>query len=81
MKVLEVIWHDAHSEGVQGGTWFDKVDIANTPYPVTSVGFLVPDVKAGHITLSQSVASNDGLLDSVLHIPIGMIQSMKELSE
>jgi hypothetical protein len=71
--MVEVVWHDAHSEGVSGGTWFDPAEIKNAPYQVRSVGYLLPSVKDTHITLAQSVADTDGLCDSVLHIPVGMI--------
>lgn len=75
--MIEVVWHDAHSEGVSGGTWFDPAEIKNAPYQVRSVGYLLENVKDGHITLAQSVSDTDGLCDSVLHIPIGMVRDKK----
>lgn len=75
--MIEVVWHDAHSEGVSGGTWFDPAEIKNAPYAVRSVGYLLENVKDGHITLAQSVSDTDGLCDSVLHIPVGMIRDKK----
>lgn len=71
--IVEVMWHDAHSEGVQGGTWFDKSQIEGKPYAVRSVGMHIVDAKEDHMTIAQSVAVNDGLMDSVLHIPMGMV--------
>lgn len=79
MKVIEVIWHDAHSEGVSGGTWFDPAEIKDQPYEVRSVGIHIPDVKSDHVTLAQSVSNTDGLMDSVIHIPVSMIKVQKEL--
>ena len=79
MTVTEIIWHDAHSEGVSGGTWFESTEIKNEPYVVRSVGIVVDGAKDGHVTLAQSVSITDGLMDSVLHIPTGMIASRREL--
>lgn len=79
-EYIEVIWHDAHSEGVQGAAWLDRADIDNDPYVVRSIGILLKGVKEGHVTIAQSIAVTDGLMDSVLHIPIGMVQTIKEIN-
>ena len=62
--MIEVVWHDAHSEGVSGGTWFDPAEIKNAPYQVRSVGYLLENVKDGHITLAQSVDRKSTRLNS-----------------
>lgn len=80
MKFIEAVWHDAHSEGVSGGTWFESTQITNEPYVVRTVGMMVDNAKEGHISLAQSISITDGLMDSVIHIPIGMIQSLRELA-
>jgi hypothetical protein len=79
MKVIEVIWHDAHSEGVSGGTWFDKADISGAPYEVRTVGLWVEEVKPDHITIAQSCSMTDGLMDSVIHIPYAMVKCQREM--
>lgn len=45
---------------------------------IDSVGFLVPDAKADHVVIAQS---HDDLthVDSVLAIPVAMVQSMQVL--
>lgn len=80
MRYVEVVWDDAHTEPSNANTWFLAADITDEPYRVHTVGHLIPDAKEGHITIAQSVSYTDALLDSVLHIPKGMIHSMRTLS-
>lgn len=67
-----VVWHDAHT--VADG-WCELSDIDDEPLVVKTIGWLLPDAKAGHVVVAQSVTSDDGL-DSVLCIPVGMVQSV-----
>lgn len=67
-----VVWHDAHT--VADG-WCELSDIDDEPLVVETIGWLLPDAKAGHVVVAQSVTSDDGL-DSVLCIPVGMVQSV-----
>lgn len=71
--LVMIVWHDAHTEPTSSNTWFDHETIGPEPYPIISVGHLLPPVKPDHCSIAQSVATNDGLVDSVLHIPRGMI--------
>ena len=64
-----VVWHDAHAET----SWTTLDDIDVEPYVVESVGWLLPNVKPGHLVLAQSIGSDSGL-DAVLQIPVGMVQ-------
>ena len=73
-KVL-VIWHDAHS--IADG-WCEVADIDDEPCVVETLGWLLSDKKSGHVVVAQSITSDDGL-DSVLCIPVGMVQSVQVL--
>jgi len=65
-----VVWHDAHScEG-----WSELSDVDNEPYDVQTVGFMIPNAKAGHVVLAQSIGPDDAL-DGILQIPAGMVVS------
>ncbi len=66
-----VVWHDAHSHT----EWCDITDIGDEPYVVNTVGWLLPDAKPNHVVVAQSVSDDDSL-DSVLSIPVGMVQSL-----
>ena len=65
-----ISWHDAHADS----RWIEVTEIDNEPYLVTSVGYLMPKAKKGHVSLAQSFGA-DGFVDSVLHIPRGMVVS------
>ena len=65
-----VTWHDAHADS----RWIEVTEIDDEAYLVTSVGYLVPKAKKGHVSLAQSFGA-DGFVDSVLHIPRGMVVS------
>ena len=66
-----VTWHDAHADS----RWIEITEIDDEAYLVTSVGYLVPKAKKGHVSLAQSFGA-DGFVDSVLHIPRGMVKSL-----
>ena len=79
MTVVLVTWHDAHS-GAE--SWINIKDLDTDPAEVQSVGFLLATSDGGkpdHITLYQS--RNEDSLDHVLHIPVGMVRTMKVLME
>ena len=65
-----ISWHDAHADS----RWIEVTEIDDEAYLVTSVGYLVPKAKKGHVSLAQSFGA-DGFVDSVLHIPRGMVVS------
>lgn len=77
MKCVRVVWHDAH-DGSE--TWMAVEDIEDGPYVVTSIGFLIEGRKQGHIVLCQSLGEGGEHVDNVLAIPLGMIQTIEELS-
>lgn len=79
MTVVLVTWHDAHS-GAE--SWINIKDLDTDPAEVQSVGFLLATSDGGkpdHITLYQS--RNEDSLDHVLHIPVGMVRTMKVLMD
>ena len=65
-----ISWHDAHADS----RWIEVTEIDNEPYLVTSIGYLMPKAKKGHVSLAQSFGA-DGFVDSALHIPRGMVVS------
>ena len=79
MTAVLVTWHDAHS-GAE--SWINIKDLDTEPAEVQSVGFLLATSDGGkpdHVTLYQS--RNEDSLDHVLHIPVGMVRTMKVLME
>jgi hypothetical protein len=81
MKLVLVIWHDAHSGS---GTWEYLNDLEDDgPYVVRSVGYLIDAKKHGknkHTSIGQSLSEVD-CLDSILHIPNAMVQKIITLIE
>jgi len=78
MKVVVVMWKDAHAD-CQG--WSEMEEIDDEPYLVRSVGFLLTKgrgKKKGHVSIAQSI-SEDKMIDSVLHIPKRMVVSLAVL--
>ena len=79
MTVVFVTWHDAHS-GAE--SWINIKDLDTEPAEVQSVGFLLATSDGGkpdHITLYQS--RNEESVDHVLHIPVGMVKTIKVLMD
>ena len=79
MTVVLVTWHDAHS-GAE--SWINIKDLDTEPAEVQSVGFLLATSDGGkpdHITLYQS--RNEDSVDHVLHIPVGMVKTIKVLMD
>lgn len=73
---VHIIWHDAHAGSE---TWVDlHTHKDDEPYIVSSCGWLLDDKlggKAGHISITQSW-SDDDAVDSILHIPVAMVQEI-----
>ena len=79
MTVVLVTWHDAHS-GAE--SWINIKDLDTEPAEVQSVGFLLATSDGGkpdHVTLYQS--RNEDSVDHVLHIPVGMVKTIKVLMD
>lgn len=71
MRILEVIWHDAHSEG-RSWTSRDLSEIDDAPLEVRSIGYELLPGKRGHLVLAQSLVTDN--VDHVLFIPKGMVR-------
>lgn len=74
-RLVLVEWHDAHG-GTETWTHLDDLKQDRDPYVVYSAGFLLEegsDGKPGHVSITQSWSFDDSL-DSVLHVPIAMVQ-------
>ncbi len=79
MTAVLVIWHDAHSGSE---SWIPITSLDTEPAVVQSVGFLLSTsdgAKPDHVTLYQS--RNEDSLDHVLHIPVGMVKTIKVLMD
>lgn len=82
VTMLETIvlmeWNDAHAG--DNDTWTPIEDIEDGGYYVVkSVGWLVPDAKAGHVTIAQSLTPDDQI-DHLLHVPSGMVNRLTVLN-
>lgn len=81
MNPVLVIWHDAHAGS---GTWEHLRDLEDDGnYVVRSVGYLIDAKKHGkkkHVSIAQSLSEVD-CVDSVLHIPVAMVQQVIDLVE
>ena len=69
-----VTWRDAHADA-QGWASVDELD--DEPCIVHSVGFHLENRKPGHVTIVQSIIVDE--LDSALHIPTAMVDSIRTL--
>ena len=78
LRVALVRWSDAHADG--NGSWLRLEDLDTEPYVVRSSGFVLNEIKRGHLSIAQSLGSEDGVVDYVLHIPIGMILTIEYLN-
>ena len=80
MNPVIIIWHDAHA-GEMAWTPIEELDIL-APCVVQSVGWLLDKGKGGkvnHWSVCQSF-TEDGQVDSVLHIPRKMVVKIVSLS-
>jgi len=72
-----VSWHDTHSD--QPG-WLSIGELEQTPAVVHSVGWILRTEDGGnpdHVTLYQSRIEATDEVDSVVHIPVAMVQHVK----
>jgi hypothetical protein len=69
-QLVRVLWRDAHAVFDQWGT---VADIDDEPCLVATVGFLVPNVKPGHVVVAQSMVLGTDDIDHVTAIPSPMV--------
>ena len=76
--MVEVVWHDAHSDG---GGWKQPTealrDVAE-PYVVRSVGFLLKANKR-EVVVAQSRTDRAGYVTDTMTIPRGMVRRVRRL--
>lgn len=75
-QLVKVTWLDAHAVTVG---WEAIAELDPDPCVVESVGFVLPDVKAGHVTLAQSFIAGNEEVDHVLSIPMKMVTRLEKL--
>jgi hypothetical protein len=81
MKVALVRWHDAHADVSGWGSLAGPHD--RDPYQIVTFGILLDKKtgrKPGHVSVAQSL-SQEGFIDSVLHVPKPMVVDVTELFE
>lgn len=72
--IVAVKWRDAHADPI--GTWTNLDELEDCgPYHVISVGFLLPSVKADHVSVAQSLDPEENI-DTILHIPVKMVEEV-----
>ena len=74
---VEVLWHDAHSDG---GSWMEPhawLETIDSPYVVRSVGYLLRDSKR-EIVIAQS-KTDKGRISDTITIPRGMVRRVTRL--
>jgi hypothetical protein len=75
-----VSWHDTH--GDKDG-WLVIGELDHEPCLVHTVGWLIPTPDGGkpdHVTVYQSRIEGTDQVDSVTHIPVGMVVKVKLVS-
>lgn len=80
MDAIEITWIDAHADEARGGSWCELDDIDDEPFLVRTIGWHLDGVKKGHFSVAQSISDDETQLDSILHIPTGMVRQVRKLS-
>jgi hypothetical protein len=82
VTVVLVMWADAYAD--EGGSWVNLRDVADYgEYLVTSAGILLSPglgAQTGHVSIVQSWGRRDDCGDHIIHIPIGMVRSVRVMS-
>jgi hypothetical protein len=73
--LVKVVWHDAH--GATSG-WTHHGDINPDPAEIQTVGWIVPEVKPGHLCVAQSIDPH-GNVDNAIAIPSEMVRQVVAL--
>lgn len=74
--LVHVVWWDAH--GATSG-WTHHGDIDPAPAEIQTVGWLLPKVKPGHLTVVQSIDPH-GNVDNATAIPVAMVRRLSSLT-
>lgn len=80
LQMVCLWWRDAHAVT---DTWTAIEELDDEPCIVHSIGFLLRDVKPGHIVLAQSMIDGEeyGDVDHVLAIPSAMVVRIESLHQ
>jgi hypothetical protein len=82
LTTVYVEWADAHAD--EGGSWVELRGVKNLgEYLVASAGLLLPvglGGQSGHVSIAQSWGLRDDVGDHIIHIPVGMIRTLRVLS-
>lgn len=76
-QLVKITWQDAHA--LTTG-WEAIAELDDEPCLVESVGFLIPDVKKGHLTIAQSWIAGNEEVDHVLSIPAKMVVRLESVA-
>jgi len=81
LSIVLVEWADAHQVT---DSWTSIADLSDEGERIIhTVGFLLPldnGGKNGHITICQSFDEQEQMVDNVMHVPVGMVRSMRAVS-
>lgn len=80
-SIVIVEWADAH-QATDSWTAIEDLDDEGERV-IHTVGFLLPVDEGGkdqHVTIFQSLDEEQEMVDNVLHIPVGMVKSMRAVS-
>jgi len=69
--LVKVLWHDAHSVS---HSWMDASDIADEPWLVETVGWMLSETKKNHVVIAQSHIGHE-TYDNIIAIPVAMVVS------
>jgi|DEB0MinimDraft_6_1074348.scaffolds.fasta_scaffold183821_2 hypothetical protein len=76
LRMVAITWADAHGDCAE---WTDLTEVEDDgDYLVRSVGILLVGAKRGHLSIAQSITPDEDV-DSVLHIPKGMVRRVEAL--
>lgn len=76
MKLVLVEWIDAQADAVM---WSGLEELETEPRLIRTVGYLIEDVIEGHTTVAGSWDEFAEVFGSVMHIPNGMVQNVRQL--
>lgn len=75
-QLVRVTWHDAHAAT---DTWTSIDGIGEELCVVETVGYLLHEVKPGHVCIAQSLIDIQGEVNGVLAISSAMVKRIESL--
>ena len=66
-ELREVVWFDAFADAT--ANWTSIYELETKPRQIRSVGYVIPDVIPGYLTLAQSLDADTDCVGQVIHIP------------